>query len=72
VLGWGWGGRSWAAGGEQELQQDAGSGRWRSSEGGRRREVGEYQQVEVDPFRASVWGEKERTVGLDGEVEWRH
>jgi hypothetical protein len=33
-------------------------------------EVGEYQQVEGDPFRASVWVE-EREVLLDGEVEWR-
>jgi hypothetical protein len=29
------------------------------------------QQVEGDPFRASVWALEERKVGLDGEVEWR-
>jgi hypothetical protein len=33
--------------------------------------VGKIQQVEGDLFRASVWVEEERKVGLDGEVEWR-
>jgi hypothetical protein len=42
-----------------------------SSEGGQRGEVGEYQQVEGDPFRASVWVEEEQKVGLNSEVEWR-
>jgi hypothetical protein len=54
VLGWGWGGRSWAAGGEQELQRDADGERQWSGEGGWRGEVGENQQVESNPFRASV------------------
>jgi hypothetical protein len=40
--------------------------------GGRHGEVGEYQQVEGNPFIASVWAEEERKVGLDGEIEWRH
>jgi hypothetical protein len=31
----------------------------------------EYQQVEGGPFRALVWAEEERKVGLDGEFEWR-
>jgi hypothetical protein len=31
----------------------------------------ENQQVESDPFRASVWAEEERKVGLDGVVKWR-
>jgi hypothetical protein len=48
----------------------AGSGRWWSGEGGWCGEVGEYQQVEADPFRASVWAEEEQKVGLNGEVEW--
>jgi hypothetical protein len=46
-------------------------GRWWSGERGRRGEVEEYQQVEGDPFRALVWAEEERKVGLDGAVEWQ-
>jgi hypothetical protein len=65
------GGRSSAAGGEQKLQRDAGGRRWWSGQGGRRGEVGEYQQVEGDPLRASTWAEEERKVWLDSEVEWR-
>jgi hypothetical protein len=70
LLGWGWGGWSYASSYEQELQRDASGGlRW-SVEGGWRGEVRENQQVEGDPFRASVWAEEERNVRLDGEVEW--
>jgi hypothetical protein len=46
-------------------------GRWWSGKEGQCGEVGGYQQVEDDPFRASVWVEEERKVGLDGKVEWR-
>jgi hypothetical protein len=57
--------------GELELQRGVGGGwRW-SGEGWWHGEVGEYQQVKSDPFRASTWAEEEQKVGLDGEVEWR-
>jgi hypothetical protein len=62
----------WLPACEQEFHQDAGDGRWWSGEGGWHGGAGENQQVEGDPFRASVWAEEERKVGLDGEVEWRH
>jgi hypothetical protein len=48
-----------------------GGGRRWSGEGGWCGGVREYQQVEGDLFRASVWVEEERKVRLDGEVEWR-
>jgi hypothetical protein len=56
---------------EQELWRDTGDGlRW-SGERGRHGEVVENQQVESDPFRASVWAEEERKVGLDSTTAWR-
>jgi hypothetical protein len=68
MLGWGWGDGSCVPAVSQELQRDAGGGRRWSGKEGQRGEVGENQQAEDDPFRASLWAE-ERKVGLHGEVE---
>jgi hypothetical protein len=68
MLGGGWGDGSCVPAVSQELRRDTGGGRQWSGEEGQRGEVGENQQVEGDPFRASLWAE-EWKVGLHGEVE---
>jgi hypothetical protein len=67
VLGWGWGGLSWAAGGEQELQRDAGSGQAREGSVGMLRSTSRSRVTRLEPRfgrrRSGKWGSTVRSSG---------